>query len=77
MPTVSARDALRYAMSDEMLKLYGVLIGSWVVAFFAQFVLQTSFQPIVTFGAGVLLLASAVTLLSGGVAIAYKLLAES
>ncbi|WP_435156055.1 hypothetical protein [Haladaptatus sp. DFWS20] len=75
--TVSARDALRYATDDEMLKLYGVVIGSWIVALFAQFVFQTSYQPIVTFGAGVLFLGSAVAFIGGIVATAHKVLAES
>ncbi|WP_049969119.1 hypothetical protein [Haladaptatus cibarius] len=75
--TVSARDALDYATDDEMLKLYGVLIVSWVLAFLSQFVLQTSFQPLVSFGAVVLLLGSGMAFLSSVVAIAHKVLAES
>ncbi|SIR57740.1 hypothetical protein SAMN05421858_2917 [Haladaptatus litoreus] len=77
MTTVSARDALLYATGDEMLKLYGSLIGSWVLAFFTQFVLQTSVQPIMQFGAVVVLLASGIAFISSVVAIAYKVLAES
>ncbi|GAA0222138.1 hypothetical protein ACFFQF_08025 [Haladaptatus pallidirubidus] len=77
MTTVSARDALLYATNDAMLKLYRVLIGSWILVFFSQFVLQTSIQPIVQFGAVVLLLASGVAFITGVVAIAHKVLAES
>jgi hypothetical protein len=76
MSRVSASKALAYATGDEMLKLYGVLVGGWLLTFMGQFVLQTTFNAVLSLVSVIVALAGAVAVLVGVVAIAYKLLAD-
>ena len=74
---MSARDALDYATDDELLKLYGVLAGGWVLMLVGQFVAATVGNPAVSAVGVLLVLAGAVAFLAGVVAILHKVLAES
>ncbi|USZ68452.1 hypothetical protein NGM10_01625 [Halorussus salilacus] len=76
MSDISAREALRYATDDEMLKLYGVLVGGWSAMAVGEFVARTSVQAGVRFLALAGVVAGALAVLAGVVAIAYKVLAE-
>ena len=77
MPTVSARDALRYATDSEMLKLYGVLVGGWMLVVVGEPTARTVPGRLATFVAIVALLVGFVAFLSAVVAIAHKVIAES
>ncbi|WP_433630884.1 hypothetical protein [Halomicrococcus sp. NG-SE-24] len=77
MSSVSAREALRYATDDEMLKLYAVLVGGWVLLLVGQFAFRTAVNPAVAFVGFVVALAAVVAVVSGGVAVAYKVLSGS
>ena len=77
MPPVSARDALRYATDSEMLKLYAVLVGGWVLVVVGESTARTAPGRLTTFVAIAALLVGVVALLSAIVAIAHKLIAES
>lgn len=76
MPRISATKALAYATDGEMLKLYGVLVGAWVLTILGQFVSQgrSSLASLVGF---LVLLVGVVGSLVAVVAIAYKALADS
>ena len=77
MLAVSARGALDYATRDEMLKLYGVLVGGWVLTFGGQVVSQTVRNPVVSLVGVLVSLAGVLAVLVGIVAIAHKVLVES
>ena len=77
MPSVSARNALDYATDDELLKLYGVLAGGWVLMLGGQFVAATVGNPAVSDVGVLLVLAGVLGYLAGVVAILHKVLAES
>lgn len=77
MPTVSARDALRYATDGELLKLYGVLVGGWTLVVVGESTARTAPRRIATLVALVALLAGVLAFLSAVVAIAHKVIAES
>lgn len=77
MSTVSARDALRYATHGELLKLYGVLVGGWVLVVVGESTARTAPGRVTTLVALVALLAGVVAFLGAAVAIAYKVIAES
>lgn len=77
MSRVSASKALAYATSAEMLKLYGVLVGGWLLTFVGQFVLQTTFNAGLSLVAILVALAGGVAVLVGVVAIVHKLIADS
>lgn len=76
MSEITARDALEYATRDELLKLYGVVVGAWVLMFVGSFLMGPlgalpSFVGLLTVVAGLF------AFLAGVVAIAYKVLTES
>ena len=77
MPAVPARDALRYATDSEMLKLYGVLVGGWMLVAVGESTARTAPGGLTTLVAIVALLVGVVALPSAVVAIAHKLIAES
>jgi len=77
MSRVSASKALAYATGGEMLKLYGILVGGWLLTFVGQFILQTTFNAARSLVGVIVALAGAVAVLVSVVAIAYKLLADS
>ncbi|RBI64454.1 hypothetical protein DMJ13_08235 [halophilic archaeon] len=77
MSSVPAREALRYATDDEILKLYAVLVGGWVLLLVGQFAFRTAVNPAVTYVGLVVALAAVVAVVSGVVAIAYKVLSKS
>lgn len=77
MSRISASNALAYATSDEMLKLYGLLVGGWLLTFVGQFVLQTSFNAGRSLVGVLVALVGAVAVLVGVVAVAYKVLVDS
>ncbi|WP_416839511.1 hypothetical protein [Haloferax sp. DFSO52] len=75
MSDLSAREALRYATEDSMLALYAVVFGGWILLTVVGFGLTRG---------GVLLVVRLLAvvfgvfaILTGVVAIAYKLLADS
>ena len=75
MPEISAREALRYATDDEMLKLYGVLVGGWALTIPGQFAATGS--GVIALVGIIVLLAGITASVSALVAIAYKVLVES
>jgi hypothetical protein len=76
MPRISATEALAYATHDELLKLYAVLVGSWVLTFLGQF-LQASRSIMLRLIGFLVLLVGILGVLVGLVAIAHKVLADS
>lgn len=77
MSTVPARDALRYATDSEILKLYGVLVGGWVLIVVGEPTARTAPGRLTTLVAIVAFLVGIVASLSAVVAIAHKVIAES
>lgn len=76
MSDISAREALRYATGDDMLKLYGVLVVGWMLTFLGESVARSAANSGVTVLALIGALVGIVAVLSGIVAIAYKVLAD-
>lgn len=76
MPGISATKALAYATDDEMVRLYTVLVGSWVLTFLGQF-LQASHSFVLSLIGFLVLLVGVVGVLVAVVAIAHKVLADS
>lgn len=76
MSEISARDALEYATRDPFLKLYGVVVGSWVLLFVGSFLLGM-FAALPRFIGVLVIIAGFGVFLSALVAILYKLLAEN
>jgi hypothetical protein len=77
MSRVSASRALAYATGEEMLKLYGVLVGAWVLTVVGQIFWPSPRSSIVSLIGFLVVLAGVFTFLVGVVAIAHKLLVES
>ncbi|ELZ82131.1 TMEM43 family protein [Haloferax larsenii] len=77
MAEVSARDALRYATEDEMVKLYAVVFGGWLLLFVAEFAFNRLTVGMMSFVGVVAFLAGALAMFAGLVGIAYKLLRET
>ena len=77
MPTISARDALRYATDSELLKLYAMFVGGWVLVTVGESTARRAPGRLTTLVAIIALLVGVVALLSAVVAIAHKLIVES
>ncbi|ELZ85936.1 hypothetical protein C453_08973 [Haloferax elongans ATCC BAA-1513] len=77
MAEVSARDALRYATEDEMVKLYVVVSGGWLLLFVAEFAFNRLTVGVMSFVGVVAFLAGVLATFAGLVGIAYKLLRET
>jgi uncharacterized membrane protein YeaQ/YmgE (transglycosylase-associated protein family) len=76
MPGISATKALGYATDDEMVRLYTILVGAWVLTFLGQF-LQASPSFVLSLIGFLVLLVGVVGSLVAIVAIAHKVLADS
>ncbi|WP_396612847.1 hypothetical protein ACH9L7_06135 [Haloferax sp. S1W] len=77
MPEVSARDALRYATADEMVKLYAVVLGGWFLFFVAFLAFNAYAVGMMAFVGAVAFLAGFLAVFAGIVGITYKLLRET
>lgn len=77
MQKISAQKALRHATDDELLWLYGVVLGGWTLTALGQFTFGTSRQVFGSLIGLVALLAGILLILTGVVAIARKVLVES
>ena len=77
MSRVSASKALAYATDGEMLKLYAVLAGSWLLTLVGQFFAQPPVRSVGTLIGWLVVLAGIVGFLVGVVAVAHKVLVES
>ena len=76
MPRTTATEALAYATDDEMVRLYAVLVGAWILTVLGQFVSQGRGSITTLLGFLVVLVGVAGSLVAI-VAIAYKVLADS
>ncbi|MFC7203800.1 hypothetical protein ACFQJC_09750 [Haloferax namakaokahaiae] len=75
MSELSAGRALAYATEDELMKLYAVVVGGWVVTLGSQVLLTTGGMGLALGIVG--LLAGILGSLVGIVALAYKVIHDS
>jgi hypothetical protein len=76
MPELSARAGLSYATDDEMLKLYGVLVGGWIAMLVGQFAVAGPISLLSLVGF-LVTLGGVFAFLVGVVAVLHKVLADS
>lgn len=77
MHTLSARDALAYAISQELARVYAVILAGWILVGLgreAQTALPGVIEVIVAYP---LLLAGVVALYGGTIALLFKVIADA
>jgi|GEM_PF-3266329 len=77
MHTVSARDAISYAISQQLARVYAVIIAGWILVSLGLEAQSAITSPIEYVVAYPLLLAGVVALYGGTIALLYKLVADA
>lgn len=77
MHTVSARDALSYAISQQLARVYAVIIAGWILLSLgleAQGAITSPLEYVIAYP---LLLAGVVALYGGTIALLFKIVADA
>lgn len=77
MHTISARDALSYAISQQLARLYAVIIAGWILVSLGIEAQSEIHGPLEFLIAYPLLLAGVVALYGGTIALLFKIVADA
>lgn len=77
MHTIGARDALSYALSQQLARLYAVIISGWILISIGIEAQNAIHGPIEFLIAYPLLLAGVIALYGGTIALLFKIVADA
>lgn len=77
MHTISARDALSYAISQQLARVYAVIIAGWILVTLGLEAQSAIASPIEYVVAYPLLLAGVVALYGGTIALLFKIITDA
>lgn len=77
MHTTSARDALSYAISQELARIYAVIIAGWILTTLGLDIRAFMRSPLELLVAYPLLLVGVIALYGGTIALLFKIIADA